>query len=303
MGDNTDSRYFTDENQLNPYDVMQEVTELLCQGKPVEDKPAEDKPKRSIQFQDPYAVRFDSLEKYIKDYIVRNWEKFPQYDDDDPDTIANMSNEELKREICHDMIIPVENTFRRLCKSFKIDLKNFQNSDNARYCITNAVYELFERLWCLSSAINGEKGHDSTVIRKNDFSSITMAQKVEIRNLYLQALYSVGKDSNTVECEIRKFEKDADCLPYQGPYSPESEITIQTINNLKESYMDYLTDEEWCLFSQLLEYDYLYIWRPKFITYAEKLLRHFLGERGKPIPNFDESNIGFLAKGSINGST
>lgn len=158
----------------------------------------------------------------------------------------------------------------RLCKRHGIDLTLFKAQDK-NYIITYEVASLFRYL------LDNDKkeqmvGKSKEAIKKKIEiipPNFTELQLVYIRRLYIEALWSLNMKSEEIRNNVKLFNSKIKTPPYYTDIY-KNELVIDAFEYLKESYN--MDDEMWGNFIDVLQFDYQYTWRVKFLNYSESLL-------------------------------
>lgn len=182
------------------------------------------------------------------------------------------------------------NQLKNICNMLFININLFKPSTETRFLITEDVAGLFTFL--LDYYYKRQKGN----IKLGRFDLIPEEKLLDLRNKLLYALNSIDIEFAVVEKELKLFERKTGCPPSLS-YCPKSVLTLDAIYYLRADNEYDLSDAEWETLKNMLEYDYLYHFRSKFIAHAQKIIEEIRAIR--PTKEGTDTTQNAVQNGSI----
>lgn len=160
-----------------------------------------------------------------------------------------------------------------LFETLGIDKSAFQNPESGNYLITTEVRSLFA--FMLDNLL------EKTARTQRVPKKISKDNLIILRDFLWSALDSCKLEQATIEYQLRKYEKKTGCPPKHFYYK-HTPIVKDAIDYITADGDVQLLDVEQEELADQLEYEYKYIWRPRFIDAAYCELEKYLDAINRP---------------------
>lgn len=236
---------------------------------------------RGIEYMDPKEVDDSLLDRKIE---YRSWEEFARErhiaELPAPSSKSDYKIIEKNAKLDRSLYYSWHRHLKNILSSLGLQEGNFYPAEKVSpKPITHAVGVLYSTLFRFF------QDKCTTTQIQHIISILDINQKIFLRVLIKNALYSVDNPLQTVQQELISFEKAVSCPPISEPQSFPiyADVVIDAARYIQEGMPEWTSEEEY-YFYEKMNYDYIHIFRSRIIDHAYGVLeevRKELSERSK----------------------